>query len=288
MTQRPHPSLIIAGCGDLGMRLGLRLAEADWDTYGLRRDCSPLPDAIRPIAGNLFDTCCPADWPEVTPDYVVYSASATQHDEAGYRQAYVEGLRNVLGWLQQRGQHPRRLLFVSSTGVYGQNQGEWIDETSPTEPSGYTGQVMLEAERLALGSGLPATVVRMAGLYHPDRPWLQDQVRAGLRVEREPAQYSNRIHRDDAAALLAFMLQADWRGEALQTCYLGVDDEPAPLHEVVDWLRARLGVTQWAEGSMTRRAGSKRCRNTRARALGWAPQYPGYRDGYAVLDRHDD
>jgi len=288
MTQHHTPSLMIAGCGDLGIRLGQRLADAGWQSFGLRRDTSRLPNAIRPVAGDLFDARCPADWPATTPDYVVYAASANQHDEAGYRLAYVEGLRHVLDWLQQRGQHPRRLLFVSSTGVYGQHQGEWIDEASATEPRGHTGQVMLEAERLALGCGLATTVVRMAGLYHPDRPWLQNQVRAGLRVQREPAQYSNRIHRDDAAALLAFLLQEDWRGVALQECYLGVDDDPAPLHEVVDWLRARLGVTHWAEGSMTRRAGSKRCSNARARALGWVPQYPGYRDGYAALDHHGD
>jgi len=146
---------------------------------------------------------------------------------------------------------------------------------------------MLEAERLALNSGLPATLVRMGGLYDPARPWLQNQIRAGLRVDREPPQYSNRIHRDDAAGLLAFLLQADLRGVALDDCYLGVDNDPAPLHEVVDWLRERLDVTHWAEQSMTRRAGSKRCSNARARALGWTPKYPSYRDGYArvALDR---
>ena len=98
----------------------------------------------------------------------------------------------MLRWLRQHEQQPRRLLFVSSTGVYAQRDGEWIDEDSPTEPTGFTGQVMLEAEQLALGCGLPATCVRMGGLYDPSRPWLQNQVRAGLRVERDPPQYSNR------------------------------------------------------------------------------------------------
>ncbi len=73
------------------------------------------------------------------------------------------------------------------------------------------------------------------------------------------------------------------KGAALDDCYLGVDDDPAPLHEVVDWLRERLGVTHWAEQAMTRRAGSKRCSNARARALGWAPKYSGYRDGYGPV-----
>ena len=276
-----RPSVLIAGCGDVGSRFGLQMSRAGWTVYGLRREAAGLPVPILPVAGDLLVGQCPRNWPNAELSYLVYAASASQHDEPGYRQAYVEGLRNVLGWLEQRGQRPKRLLFLSSTGVYGQNQGEWIDETSPTEPNGFTGQVMLEAERLALNSGLPATLVRMGGLYDPARPWLQNQIRAGLRVDREPPQYSNRIHRDDAAGLLAFLLQADLRGVALDDCYLGVDNDPAPLHEVVDWLRERLDVTHWAEQSMTRRAGSKRCSNARARALGWTPKYPSYRDGYA-------
>lgn len=278
-----RPSVMIAGCGDVGSRLGLLLSRIGWTVYGLRRKAAGLPVPILPVAGDLLSSQRPRSWPNGELSYLVYAASASQHDEPGYRQAYVEGLRHVLGWLEQRGQKPKRLLFLSSTGVYGQDQGEWIDERSPTEPKGFTGQVMLEAEQLALNSGLPTTLVRMAGLYDPARPWLQNQIRAGLRVEREPPQYSNRIHREDAAGLLAFLLQADLRGAALEDCYLGVDDDPAPLHEVVDWLRERLGVTHWAEQPLTRRAGSKRCSNARARALGWAPKYPGYRDGYGPV-----
>ncbi|MGY8819471.1 MAG: SDR family NAD(P)-dependent oxidoreductase [Pseudomonadales bacterium] len=278
-----RPSVMIAGCGDVGIRLGLQLSRAGWTVYGLRRQAASLPVPILPVRGDLASSEVPRGWPNGKLDYLVYAASASQHDEPGYRQAYVEGLRNALGWLEQRGQRPQRVFFVSSTGVYAQNGGEWIDETSATEPTGYTGQVMLEAEQLALECGFPATRVRMAGLYDPVRPWMQNQVRSGLRVERDPPQYSNRIHRDDAAALLACLLQTDLNGGALEDCYLGVDDDPAPLHEVVDWLRERLGVTQWAEQAMTRRAGSKRCSNARARALGWVPQYPSYRNGYAGI-----
>lgn len=99
----------------------------------------------------------------------------------------------------------------------------------------------------------------------------------------EPPLYANRIHADDAAGLLAFLLQADAEGAPLADCYLGVDDAPAPLHEVVGWLREQLGVTQWAAENSVRRAGSKRCSNARARALGWAPQFPSYREGYAAV-----
>ncbi|WP_043307669.1 SDR family oxidoreductase [Pseudomonas sp. ML96] len=276
-------TLMIAGCGDVGSRLALRLQPSGWTLYGLRRDVAQLPAVVQPVAGDLQQPACPAAWPQSELDYLVYCAAASQHDEAGYRSAYVDGLRHVLAWLAEHGQRPRRLLFVSSSGVYAQQGGEWIDEEAPAEAEGYSGKVMLEAEQLALASGLPATLVRLTGIYGPGRQWLLNQVRQGYRVASEPPLYANRIHAEDAAGLLAFLLQADAEGAELADCYLGVDDEPAPLHEVVGWLREQMGVSQWAEENSVRRAGSKRCSNARARALGWAPQYPSYREGYAAV-----
>lgn len=276
-------TLLIAGCGDVGSRLGQRLSASGWTVYGLRRSVALLPQGIHPVAGDLHADVCPADWPTEALDYVVYCAAATERDEAGYRKAYVEGLRHVLGWLIQHGQRPKRLLFVSSSGVYGQQQGEWVDEASPVEAQSYSGCVMREAEQVALHSGVPASVIRLTGLYGPGRKWLLSQVRQGYRVASEPPLYGNRIHVDDAAGLLAYLLQADTRGVALEDCYIGVDDEPAPLHEVVAWLREQLDVEHWSETSTVRRAGSKRCSNARARALGWQPQYPTYRDGYRAI-----
>ncbi|XLX40230.1 NAD-dependent epimerase/dehydratase family protein [Ectopseudomonas mendocina] len=276
-------SLLIAGCGDVGTRLGLRMAEQGWRVLGMRRNVAALPAAIGPLAGDLHGDACPADWPQGQLDYLVYCAAATQHDEAGYRAAYVDGLRRVLGWLAQHGQRPRRILFASSSGVYGQQGGEWVDEDSAAEAQSFSAVIMREAERVALDSVLPATTVRLTGLYGPGREWLLSQVRGGYRVSETPPLYGNRIHVDDAAGLFATLLQADVAGKPLADCYLGVDDEPAPLHEVVAWLREQLGVSHWSDEQRVRRAGSKRCRNTRARALGWAPQYPSYREGYAAI-----
>lgn len=142
---------------------------------------------------------------------------------------------------------------------------------------------MLEAEQVALNSAVPATIVRLTGIYGPGREWLLTQVRQGYRVTETPPLYGNRIHAEDAAGLLAYLLQADSDGRALEDCYIGVDDAPAPLFEVVAWLREYLGVSQWSEQERVRRTGSKRCRNARARSLGWVPRYPSYREGYAAI-----
>jgi len=277
------PSVLIAGCGDVGSRLAKQLLAENWQVYGLRRTVSQLPEGVIGVAGDLFSEQCPAAWPTTPLDYLVYSAAATEHDEAGYRAAYVEGLTHVLGWLKQNGQSPKRLLFVSSSSVYGQKDGEWIDEASPAQADSYSGRLMLEAEQVALQSGIPASLVRLTGIYGPGREWLLNQVCQGYRVAIDPPLYGNRIHADDAAGLLAFLLQADRRGVPLEDCYIGVDDAPVPLAEVVGWLREYLGVTEWADNSSVRRSGSKRCSNARARALGWEPRYPSFREGYAEI-----
>lgn len=273
------PHVLMVGCGDVATRSALQLIDAGWQVTGLRRTPDVLPSAIQPLAADLQQTTAPANWPEQI-DYVVYAAAASEHDEAGYRAAYINGLQNTLNWLAEHGQQPKRIVFLSSTGVYGQHQHEWIDEDSPTEPNGYTGQVILEAEQLLARSGHPFTCLRFAGLYHPERTWLQDQVRTGWLPAAEPVMYSNRLHRDDAGALLSQVLLASEAGQPIAPCYIGVDDEPAPLHDVVQWLRQQLGVTQVSDTPSRRRAGSKRCSNARAKTLGWQPKYASYREGY--------
>ncbi|WP_434518306.1 SDR family oxidoreductase [Pseudomonas sp. NFX1] len=276
-------SVMVVGCGDVGGRLARQLLARGWLVSGLRRSIAQLPEGVVPVAADLSDAAIPAAWPQRASDYLVYCVAASQHDEVGYQAAYVDGLRHVLAWLAARGQHPRRLLFVSSSSVFAQQEGEWIDETAATEPEGYSGRVMLEAERLALASGIPASVVRLTGIYGPGREWLLSQVRQGYRVAEQPPLYGNRIHAEDAASLLAFLLQADADGVALDDCYIGVDDDPAPLADVVAWLRGYMGVTEWSDEQRVRRTGSKRCSNARVRALGWVPAYPSYKEGYAAI-----
>jgi nucleoside-diphosphate-sugar epimerase len=277
------PSVLIAGCGDVGSRLANELLPLGWVVHGLRRNISLLPAGVNGVAGDLFSPTRPATWPGTALDYLVYCATPTERDEAGYRAAYVEGLQRVLSWLEESGQQPKRIVFVSSSSVYGQQNGEWVDETSPTDASAFSGRIMLEAEQVALTSGLPASIVRLTGIYGPGRSDLSNRVRQGYSVAIDPPLYGNRIHSDDAAGLLAYLLAADARGVALEDCYIGVDDAPAPLAEVVQWMREYLGVTQWAENSSLRRSGSKRCSNARAKALGWVPRYPTYKEGYEAL-----
>ena len=166
------PSVLIVGCGDVGGRLAQQLLGLGWSVSGLRRNVAALPAGVAGIAADLENPQCPTDWPLVAPDYLVYCVAASQHDEAGYQAAYVDGLRHVLAWLAARGQHPRRLLFVSSSSVYEQKGGEWVDEKTGLHPSGPRGQARVDAERGWLDlmrMGVPVHLFRIAGIYGPGR-----------------------------------------------------------------------------------------------------------------------
>ncbi|MDY0249807.1 MAG: NAD-dependent epimerase/dehydratase family protein [Pseudomonas sp.] len=273
--------VVVVGCGDIGSRVALLLNQQGCTVHGLRRNPSQLPAAILPIAADLGKAQCPSDWPSQPIDYVIYAMAAQSMSEADYQQAYVQGQRHIYSWLAQHQQQPKRVIFVSSTSVYGQNDDSWVDEQSPTAPQRCSGHIMLHAEQCALNSGHPATVVRLTGIYGPGRNMLIRQVREGYHAS-QLHQFTNRIHADDAAALIAAIVQADAQGHVLESVYVGVDNAPVELAEVVAWLQQQLKVSSVPGLELKRRAGSKRCSNARARALGWAPQYGSFREGYAA------
>lgn len=270
--------VLVAGCGDVGGQAAALLAARGAQVWGLRRRSHLLPAGVQPCSADLGDPTTLRGLPEV--DYLLFTAAAEHSSEAGYRAVYVEGLRNLLATLPVA---PRRLLFTSSTGVYGQSQGEWVDEESPTAPQRFSGRIMLDAERLALGSGLPTTLVRLGGIYGPGRNRLIERVRTGQGSPATPVLYGNRIHSTDAARFLDFLVERDQQGVSLAQCYLGVDDDPAPLHEVEEFIAGLLGVSLSPQSEGVQQAGSKRCSNRRLRQSGFALRYPSYREGYRAL-----
>ncbi len=273
----PTQSVLIAGCGDVGSRLGQSLSHAGLKVYGLRRNINQLPDGIHGLQADLGNPTSLSDLP--TCDIVVYAVTASDHTEAGYQAAYCDGLRNLLKALPNP---PKHLFFTSSTSVYHQSDDSWVDENSPTEPTGFSGKIMLQAEHIVRHCGFPATVVRFSGIYGPGRNHLLNQVRRGCAAPESPTLYSNRIHRDDCADVLKYLIERSLAGHPLLPIYLASDDEPTPIHEVSSWLAAQLDV-EITDHSARRRAGSKRCSNRLLRATGFNFRYPSYREGYSAV-----
>jgi nucleoside-diphosphate-sugar epimerase len=283
--RKPNPewkaemTVLIAGCGYVGTELGLRLSEAGVDVVGLRRNAGHLPAALRPLSADLAEPDLADRLPPV--ESVVYAASAGASTEEAYRRAYVEGVGNLLRALTLRGMDVRRFVFVSSTAVYGEMDGGWVDEDTPPSPGGFRGEVMLEGERLVGQCPFPSTVLRLGGIYGPGRTRLMDRVRAGEAVcPGGGPLYSNRIHRDDAALALAHLL--DLRDPA--PTYLGVDGEPTPVCEVYRFLAGLLGAPEpRVDPSATRDRSNKRCSNRRLRGTGFRFRYPSFREGYRAV-----
>ncbi|WP_129139705.1 SDR family oxidoreductase [Modicisalibacter coralii] len=274
---------LILGCGDIGTTLGRLLVDAGHRVVGVRRRPQALEGTgIEPLALDLTDEAALASLPDA--DIVVYVASADHFDESAYRAAYPDGLKAVLGELERRDKAPKRVFFVSSTSVYAQQDGEQVDETSPTEPRGFSGQLMLTAERALTEHALPGTVVRFSGIYGPGRDRLIQQVREGRMAAAVPPMYTNRIHRDDCAGVLAHLIGRALDDQPLEPLYLASDCEPVPLHDVTAWLAQRLGIesSETMQSPLKRRS-SKRCDNTRLRETGYHFRYPTFREGYAQV-----
>jgi nucleoside-diphosphate-sugar epimerase len=274
-------TVLIAGCGDLGTEVGLRLAARGEHVVGWRRSADLLPDAIDGAGVDLTQQLptVPAD-----TDVVVIATAASGRTEEAYRSAYVDSTRNVLDALARDGVHPRRILFVGSTAVYGDFDGGWVTEDSPAESTAPTARLIREAEQVLLDRCAQGIVLRLSGIYGPGRTRLIDQVREGGAVLPAEPQWTNRIHRDDAAAAIVHLVSRDVADPA--PVYLGSDEQPADLAEVLQFLAVELGLPEPPRGeAASTRGGARRVDSTLLRSTGFAFSYPTFREGYrAVLE----
>jgi nucleoside-diphosphate-sugar epimerase len=291
--------VVVVGCGYVGLELGRQLTAAGHDVTGVRRSDDGLAAVeaagLDPVRADATAPASLQSLPDA--DWVVFAASSGGRGADAARRVYVEGLRNVVAEYGDRTSPPDRLVYTSSTGVYGDHGGDWVDEQTPLDPTTEKTAVLAEAERVAReeapDAGLDGTVARFAGLYGPDRYRL-DRYLEGPVTEG----YLNMVHRDDAAGAVAHLLEAD---AARDDVVLVVDDDPVDKWAFADWLAAECGVDappkrttaerldagDLSEAARRRVQTSKRCSNDRLRALGYEFAYPTYREGYrAAIDAY--
>lgn len=287
-------TVVILGCGYVGTELGRRLTASEYveNVVGVRRSSegvSAIETAgFEAVQGDLTNPVTLGTLPDA--DVVVFTASSGGGDATAAQEVYVEGQQTVLEHFGDR-EHPlERYIYTSSTGVYGDHRGEWVDEETPLEATNDRSRVLVEAETVALETAsdydIDGTVARFGGLYGPGRYRL-DRYLTGPVTEG----VLNLTHRDDAAGALAFFIEEGCaRGEVV----LVVDDEPVSKWELADWLAQQCGeavppkqtkAQRLADESLSSAArhriqAEKRCRNDRLRALGYNLQYPSFREGY--------
>ena len=271
--------VLIAGYGFVGASLGERLSRRGDEVYGLRRTELPSENGIHMIAADLLDRASLGSLPEV--DALVFAPSPGARKPEAYSAIYGDAFANLIEAFGDA--PPRRVVFVSSTSVYGQDDDSDIDESSPIDPRTETARALAAAEERAQKRVPELALLRLSGIYGPGRTHLIRTVINGELPARDP--FTNRIHRDDAAQAIERILDAS-RPAPL---YLGVDDAPARLSEVRAFIASelrRLGHPP-AEAeipSKTRSmSGSKRILNGALREIGFRPKYPSYREGYPEI-----
>ena len=268
--------VLILGCGDIGTRVGLTLVDSGWCVAAARRRSGRLPESFEPFEIDLTDPKCFEVFSVLRPDYVVVTPTPQTYDPGGYRAGFL-GVASTLArqpWLKRC----RRVIWISSTRVYRESDGNWIDEHSALNVDEPQASAMVDAEA-AIRRAATATIIRPAGVYGDPEGMLMRRVRAGV-GGAAGGQYGNRIHREDLARLIVHCLQRDASGHEVPPTLIAADHDTTPTHEIESWLASQLGVTLERGETSQRQPANRRCQNALLGQIGFSLSYPTWREGY--------
>ena len=273
-------SILIAGCGFVGLPLARSFASSGWQTCAITASESKASnlrhEPFRIAAIDIADRASFRRLASVRFDVVVHCASSGRGDASAYAAVYLLGAQNLLDHFQ-----PGRFILAGSTSVYAQTDGSRVDEESAAEPLRETAKVLRGTEDLVLGTG--GSVARLAGLYGPGRCVPLQKLLAGQAViEGEGERVMNMVHQVDAVVALRFLIENDQTG-----IFNVVDNEPVPQRDWFLWVCERLkkALPPYGPRDLTRKRGwtNKRVSNQKLRSLGWQPRYPTFREGIAEI-----
>ncbi|MBK6758955.1 MAG: SDR family oxidoreductase [Moraxellaceae bacterium] len=266
-------NILMIGCGDVGLNLANALIELGHQLTIIKR--SPLTGINATVIEQ--DVSQPFSLNGLAPDYVFIILSPSASTPEAYQQVFVEGVKNVAQALQ--GHTPKRVFFVSSTSVYGQDAGEWVSEQSTTEPTRFNGQILRQAEDLCWQTWPNSTVLRCGGIYGAGRLRLVNWVQSGREVKQNA--WTNRVHVADVVGILLFLLQCAEQQRVLDKVYLAVDDCPVLQEDVLDWLAQQLNLPFVPKVAAA--PSNKRLSNQRIKSLGYVFKYPCFKEGYGAM-----
>lgn len=272
--------VLIVGCGDLGLELARQLQIQDLIPIGLRRSFN-ADASFDCIQADVTESDSLSVVPNLNPDFLVYCVAASAQTDENYRQHYVEGLRNVLNALDGA-INLMHVIFVSSTRMYGQTTDALLDENAVPQDMDFGGLRLLEAENLLKQAGKSWThsALRLTGIYGPGR---NRMLNLAANLSNWPIQntWSNRIHRDDAAAFIVHLIQMVLDGQLVQDCYVVTDSCPVSQYEVLHWIASQMGMDVGTE--IPEVIGGKRMSNQRMLSTGFSLKFPDYKAGYSAM-----
>jgi len=279
---------LIFGCGYLGRRVARRWLELGDEVHAVTRNMARAEalrgEGIRPYVADVTQPGSLDGLP--VADTVLYAIGFDRSAGHTMQEVYVDGLKSALDALPDA---TGRLIYISSTSVYAQQDGEWVDEASPTEPTRQNGRDCLAAEKTLSRHrlGARAVILRMAGLYGPGRVPRREALLAGEPIAAAADGFLNLIHIDDAASVV---LAAESMAR-LPSMYVVSDGQPVLRREYYEELARLAGAPapQFApppadSPAAARATSDKRIRNDRVMAeLRPTLAYPSYREGLAAI-----
>ena len=272
--------ILLAGCGDIGQRVVTKLAPS-YQCFGLRRSAFVFSDQITSIVGDLTDQNRMRVVFEEKFDIVVATLTPSSRSEGAYKKAYVETSEALTAVINQAIYQPKLVIWISSTSVFGESASGWIDESSPARPTSFSGQALLNAERNIGELRCKHIVLRFSGIYGPGRRRLISEVERGIGRPAKPEYWTNRIHSEDCAGIIAYLIDACLADSPLESLYIATDCEPVTQHKLREWLATKIDVRlteQPAKQGLTRCLSNKRLIQT-----GYQFSFPTYQEGYQSL-----
>lgn len=270
------PKLVI-GCGYLGQPVAQAWRKIGHRVVALTRSrVETLSDfGLTPLLGDITASVAEIDFPRAST--VLYAVGYDRTQAKSMREVYVHALDNVLKRLPK----PDRFIYISSTSVYGQTSGEWVDEQSETIPIDESGRICLEAEEVVRSHIPEAMILRFAGIYGPGRLMRQTDIRQGKQLVIDPDKWLNLIHVQDGVAAILAAEQSGSPGEV----YLISDGHPIKRHDFYSFLAQQLQAPPIQFAPFLPLASQKAETNRRIsnrksiERLGLSPVYPSFREG---------
>lgn len=276
--------LLFVGFGDIAQRCVNALNLSDRDAVGISRRAKS-DTKIEHWQGDVKETEILKRVAQTQFDLAIITLTPGQRGQDAYRNTYYDSV-SALTNLWQKQSRPPFIIFVSSTSVYGQSFGEWVDETTEPKPSSPTAQVLLETENLLRNTPLKYSIVRFSGIYGPGRDYLLRQVAAGKAGDEA---FTNRIHIDDCTGFLCHLAHQvlTTPNATPNTLFIASDSQPVQSRDIREWLAKQLNTvstpqTTAAIGSLSpsARVTNKRCRNQAMLDTGYTLLFKDYRSGY--------
>ena len=281
-------SLVIVGCGKLGLIAGSMLSKLPIEVIGIRRNIGLLKPPFKIYELNIFSKYFLEQLHEIGPTYIIYSVSADSPSEDSYLKNYYEGLKLTINAVSNSKQF-KHLLFISSTRVYGQKTNAFLSEDSIAVPNDYRGKALLRAEKLLDDVKFNSSILRLSGIYGNDR---SSMLKIASDVTRWPKtnRWTNRIHEVDAALFILYLFKELLKGNPLQKVYLVTDNMPVPIFELLSWLRNELGLdfnkSLLLDKIEAGRIDGKKLRSQILPHLDFVFKYESYKLGYSEIIKY--